>query len=45
MRDKLEKADVIDYQLKGFPPRRVMHWNKELFDKFLVKNKKKKKNR
>ena len=42
LRGKLEEAEVIDYPLKGFPPRRVMHWNKELFDKFIGKNNKNK---
>ncbi len=44
LRNKLEEAEVIDYPLKGFPPRRVMHWNKELFDEFIGKyNKNKRK--
>jgi hypothetical protein len=33
-KSKLEEENVIDYILKGRPPKRVMRWHPENYDKF-----------
>jgi hypothetical protein len=39
IKDELIGAKVIDYPLKGYPPRKVMRWSRERFDNFVDKNK------
>jgi hypothetical protein len=34
----LINAGVIDYQLKGSPPKRVMRWKTDLYDEFKKNN-------
>lgn len=38
-KNELEKAGVIDFPLKGRPPKRVMRWKPDLFDTYRAKNK------
>jgi hypothetical protein len=37
-RERLVKAGVVDYPLKGFPPKRVMRWKPDLYDEFRKNN-------
>jgi hypothetical protein len=33
-RERLIKAGVVDYKLKGFPPKRVMRWKPDIYNEF-----------
>ena len=37
----LKESNVIDYMLKGSPPKRVMRWHPDRYDEFIAKKNKK----
>jgi hypothetical protein len=39
LREAFLEAEVIYYDLKGFPPKKVMHWHPQRYNEFIGKKK------